>query len=598
MNAPAREEYSKRRGRLEHRIAYWKNWERRLSVARLIAFGTTAALLWAAYGPPDLPGAWIAPPAVGFVLLLVSHDRVIRRRRRAERAAKFYARGLSRIDGHWAGQGDAGEEFRDADHPFCDDLDIFGVGSLFEFLSNARTKAGREQLAEWLRSPADAMEIRARQAAVGELRPQLDLREDLAILGEDLESRLDPRAVSRWANEDLLLVSRRGPVLLAALLSAGTTLSGASWILAGTGPFPFTVAVLAQIAFALAWRRRVRTVIRQADQPVRDLGLLRLLLERLEAESFETSRLVQLQEGLGDGGPAPSLRIAQLDRLQRLLDARLNQFFVPIGALLLWGTQFAFAIERWREENGAAITRWIDSSAEFEALASLSGYAYENPRSVFPELAPEEDGPLFEGVELGHPLVHESENVLNDVSLNAETRALIVSGSNMSGKSTLLRSIGINLVLAQAGAPVRAGQMRISRLAVGASIRVNDSLQKGTSRFYAEILRLRAILDLAGGERKTIFLLDEILHGTNSHDRQRGAQGVIRSLLERGGIGLVTTHDLALTRIAEEPELCVANVHFEDRVTDGRVEFDYHLRPGIVENSNALDLMRAIGLDV
>ncbi|MGH9661878.1 MAG: MutS-related protein, partial [Bryobacteraceae bacterium] len=232
--------------------------------------------------------------------------------------------------------------------------------------------------------------------------------------------------------------------------------------------------------------------------------------------------------------------------------------------------------------------RWLDAAGEIEALGSLAGYAYERPADPFPEIV-EGGAPVFEAEALGHPLLSGERCVRNDVRLGF----LLVSGSNMSGKSTLLRSVGVATVMAMAGAPVRAGRLRLSPVAVGASIRTVDSLQGGASRFYAEITRLRHIVDLASGPRPVLFLLDELLHGTNSHDRLIGAEGIVRGLLARGGIGLVTTHDLALTHIAEG-----ANVHFQDSIENGRMVFDYKLRPGVVTKSNALELMRSVGLDV
>jgi DNA mismatch repair ATPase MutS len=233
---------------------------------------------------------------------------------------------------------------------------------------------------------------------------------------------------------------------------------------------------------------------------------------------------------------------------------------------------------------------------EFEALSSLAGHAYERPQDPFPELVEET---RFDGEGLGHPLIPEFRNVRTDLRLGDEgPRVLIVSGSNMSGKSTLLRTLGTNTVLALAGATVRARSLRLSPLQVGASIRIQDSLQAGASRFYAEITRLRQIVELTEQELPVLFLLDEILHGTNSHDRLIGAEGVVRGLTGRRAIGLVTTHDLALARIADELEPHAANVHFEDHLENGKMSFDYQLRPGIVQRSNALELMRSVGLEV
>jgi DNA mismatch repair ATPase MutS len=238
------------------------------------------------------------------------------------------------------------------------------------------------------------------------------------------------------------------------------------------------------------------------------------------------------------------------------------------------------------------------SLAELEALSSFAAYAFEHPDDPFPELLPASGPARSEAEGLGHPLIAEARCVRNDVRLGPERRLLVISGSNMSGKSTYLRAIGVNLVLAMAGAPVRARKFRLTPVQVGASIRTVDSLQDGTSRFYAEITRLGEIVRLAGQATPLVFLLDEILGGTNSHDRRIGAAGVARSLLERGALGLMTTHDLALTQIVKELQPPGANLHFEDQIQDGRMSFDYRLRPGIVEKSNALELMRSVGLEV
>jgi DNA mismatch repair ATPase MutS len=267
-----------------------------------------------------------------------------------------------------------------------------------------------------------------------------------------------------------------------------------------------------------------------------------------------------------------------------------------VAAVLLWTPQLAFAIERWRVQLGPDLGRWIDAVGEFEALCAIAAFRYEHPDYAFPEIV--EGAPRFEGDAIGHPLLPGDRCVRNDLTLSAENPVLIVSGSNMSGKSTLLRTIGINTVLGLAGAPVCANALRLSPLAIGASIRLQDSLLEGNSRFYAEILRLRQITELSQDGLPVLFLLDEILNGTNSHDRGIGAEAVVRNLAQSGALGLVTTHDLALTRFAESLSPRATNVHFQDHLEDGVIAFDYRMHPGVVTKSNALELMRAVGLDV
>ena len=280
------------------------------------------------------------------------------------------------------------------------------------------------------------------------------------------------------------------------------------------------------------------------------------------------------------------------------MDARSSFLFALIGPFFLLKTQFAFALEAWRARCGPLVQDWLEALGEMEALSSLAGYAYEHPSDIFPELAANSVSPLIEAQGLAHPLLAESNAVRNDILLDSNQSLHVISGSNMSGKSTWLRAIGVNLVLAMAGAPVRARSFRMTTLQIGASIRTVDSLQEGISRFYAEIKRLKQIMELAGQRQRLIFLIDEVLGGTNSHDRQIGAAYIAKALTERGAVGLITTHDLALTQVAEDMKPKGANFHFEDQLTDGQLSFDYRLRPGVVKKSNALDLMRSIGLDV
>jgi DNA mismatch repair ATPase MutS len=359
---------------------------------------------------------------------------------------------------------------------------------------------------------------------------------------------------------------------------------------------PLLPAILAGGAFWLVWRRRVAASLGSAARPRQELLLLAELLRLLETERFSSPALLALASRLSRSGAPASHRVRQLARLVEWNESRRNVLFAPFAALLVLASQLAFAIERWRRDVGADIASWLAAVGEFEALCSLASFAYEHPDDPFPTVVPE--GPLLEAIGIGHPLLAEQRCVRNDVRLGAELRFLLISGSNMSGKSTLLRSVGVNVVLALAGATVRAHELRLSVMKVGASLRVVDSLQDGTSQFYAEITRLKQIAELTAQGTALLFLLDEILHGTNSHDRRIGAAGVIKSLVQRGGLGLVTTHDLALADIADELGPLADNVHFEDQLDGGRMVFDYRLRPGVVEKSNALDLMRGLGLDV
>jgi hypothetical protein len=438
--------------------------------------------------------------------------------------------------------------------------------------------------------------VAARQEAVRELSPRLDLREDLGLMGEDIRAAIDDRKLAAWGSGPAVKFFP-GARLVALLLATAAVTSFAAGA-AGVITFrPFLYLIVAELAFALVIREPLRQVTEAVNTPARELKLAALLLGRLEKESFTSPALTALRKTLEQGGRRATQQIAKLQRLVEWKEWTSNQFFVLIGGVLLWVPQFAMAIEKWRQESGPHIGEWITAVGEFEALGSLATFAYERPDAVFPELLNEAE-PRFEATALAHPLIPAQEAVPNDTSIGGAIRLWIVSGSNMSGKSTMLRAVGLSVVLAWAGAPVTARSMRLSRLHVGASLRANDSLADHRSRFYAEISRLKQIVDLARAGRPVLFLLDELLSGTNSHDRRIGAEALLRGLLDSGAIGFATTHDLALAEIAEGFGPYAGNVHFEDHLEGGEIRFDYRLRPGVVARGNALELMRAVGLDV
>jgi hypothetical protein len=583
--------------RLETRRKRAADEERRQRITGNVRVGLVLSVL--ALGYPilvtgQLGIGWLAVPVGLFVLVSVMHDRVTRAWQRAARAVAFYEQGLARLEDRWVGQGKTGERFADAAHPNAVDLDLFGTGSLFELLCTAQTSAGQETLAEWLLHPAAPNEIAARQLAVQELRPSLDLREEIAQLGADVPEGTDLHGLAAWGAEPAKLVGSR-PRITAVILSVTAIVTLSGWGL-GWSPSPFLGAVILESLLALRFRARVASVIQPVEKRGPDLLLLAGLLSRLESEHFTSPKLRDLQQQLSVAGVLPSKRLARLAKLLDWLDARRNAFFAPFAALMLWTTQMAFAVERWRSRTGPAIGLWMRLVGEFEALSALATYAYENSTDPFPELAAE--GPCFQAQAVGHPLIPRKTCVTNDVNLGGDLRLLVVSGSNMSGKSTLLRTVGVNCALALAGAPVRARRLRLSPLVVGATLRIQDSLREGKSRFYAEIVRVRRLVDLARGTLPLLFLLDEVFQGTNSHDRRLGAEAVVRGLVEAGAIGFITTHDLALTHIAEHLGPRGANVHFEDHFENGAMTFDYRMREGVVQKSNALALMRAVGLDV
>ncbi len=590
-----RVEYSERLEARRKVVVRYDGIHIKLGNTQLGVAAAAAVLAWLAFSLETISGLWLTAPGAVFVVLAIYHERVLRARALAKRAVRFYRRGLDRLNNQWMGKGEAGDRFRDESHPYAADLDLFGSGGLFELLSTARTRAGEEALARWLLAPATLAEIRDRHAAIEELRFRLDLREDLALLGDEARSSLDSEPLPRWGEQPPLLDSTPLRILASALAVVAVA------ALVGWRAFDLTpkmlIGILAlEAAFGLLMRKRVLAAVQAVEQPAHDLALMAGVLVRLERERFKSPRLAELSRALETRGHPPSWHIARLRHLAELLESRDHLVVRVIGPPLMWTTQLAFAIEAWRKRSGPAVRRWIAAVGEIGALSSLAGYAYEHPDDPFPEFT--DETPCFESEGLGHPLIANDRLVRNDVSLCQDLRVLVVSGSNMSGKSTLLRTVGVNAVLAMAGAPVRAHRLRLSPFVVGATIRITDSLRAGSSRFYGEITRLRQLMDLTRGPRPLLFLLDELLHGTNSHDRRIGGEAVVSSLVERGAVGMLTTHDLALAHIAETLASRGTNVHFEDHLEDGKITFDYKMRPGVVRKSNALELMRSIGLEV
>lgn len=553
-----------------------------------------AAVATASLGPGWIGPVWLVPPAIALLVLIVVHPRMERALQRAARLTAYYDRGLARLEDRWVGQGSQGEYLRDSQHVYAEDLDLFGRGSLFELLSTARTATGERTLAAWLLAPGEISDVRLRQTAVQELSAKLELREDLAILGDNIRAALDDRQLAVWGSRAPVRFFK-GARWIAFGLALVAAAAGIAWLSGYTSLRPFFYVAIAEILFAMSLRRGIEEITGAVNTPARELRLVSLLLERIEHESFSSPALVALHARLRVGDRSATQQIRRLERLVEWKEWAHNQIFAVIAAPLLWVPQFAMAIERWRQECGPHIADWVAAVGEFEALGSLAAFAYERPEAVFPELL-DDWGPFYEASALSHPLIAPSQAVPNDVALSEGTPLWIVSGSNMSGKSTLLRAAGLSVLMAWAGAPVAAGKLRLTRLQVGASLRANDSLADHRSRFYAEIVRLKQIVDAANGQ--LLFLLDELLSGTNSHDRRIGAEALIRGLLDRGAIGLATTHDLALTEIAESLGERARNVHFEDQFESGKIEWDYRLRPGLVKRGNALELMRAVGLDV
>ncbi|WP_348261725.1 mismatch repair protein [Telmatobacter sp. DSM 110680] len=590
LNDPAAM-YSARLRELRAVQASDKNLERNLGYAKVaVAFATILSALLLLY---YIKLFWLLLiPAVLFVYLSILHEKRLQQIRLRQRAIEFYERGEARLEDRWAGTGERGDRFLDAAHPYARDLDIFGSGSLFELLCTARTRAGEETLAAWLLVAAPAEEILARHGAIRDLNTRIQLHEELFCLGETIRAGVHPKELSKWG--------ARRPILKSIAIRITTSVLGALWI---AGMVAWAVWGLGSVGLAisalnLAWAHRLHSRWDESAEAIekatKDLDVLAGVLKLIDGGQFAAEKLQNIQARLKHDRFVPSEAIRKLDRIVGYLESRRNPAMRLLDVLTFWSAQCVFLAEGWQQEFGPHIREWLDAVGEFEALTALAGYAFEHPGDVLPQFV--EKGPLFETEGMTHPLLPSKKAVRNDVKLGDDLRLIVLSGPNMAGKSTFIRSVGVNAVLAQCGAPVRANALKMSSLSVAASICVLDSLSGGTSRFYAEIRRLKITEDLSNGPIPVLFLMDELLSGTNSHDRLEGTKLIVKSLIDRGAVGVVSTHDLALAEIPATMDGRAENCHFEDRLEEGKLIFDYKLKPGVVKTSNALELMRSIGL--
>ena len=612
------QEYQQRLLKREGRASKLRNSHLLLGWLRLATVVLLLGVAWVTIFLRQGPRWSVLIPIALFVALGVWQGSVSRRLSMARRAAEMYGRGIARIEDRWIGMEvretaglSADVQVRLAASLYAGDLDVVGRGGVFELLCRARTRMGEERLLTWLLEPAEVPEVLRRQAAVEELRGRVDLRERMGVAGESAAVGVEAEALREWAAAKDALTQRWMPwvagalgVAFAVLASAviwmwlGGSMGSLGWLSMGDVVAVLLVVVSVEKLVRRPFEKRIVAVLDGTDAAVKNMQLLASLLEVMEAETFASERLVEIREKLASHSVAGSAAIGKLAKLGQWRDSMDNLIVKGLNLPLMYSVQVAWAIQRWRRQYGSAVPVWMEAVAEMEALLSLATYAYEHPADVFPEFVSE--GACIQAEEMGHPLIAAAKCVRNSLQIGGEMRVLLISGSNMSGKSTLMRTLGVNTVLAMCGAPVRARRFRLTPLRIGASLLLNDSLQEGHSRFYAEIEKLGRICALAEGVGKDgmLFLLDELLQGTNSKDRLIGAEGVVRTLVEAGAIGMVTTHDLALAEMEGLPPGAMRNMHFQDQIVDGQMRFDFTLREGVAMKSNGVELMRLIGLKV
>lgn len=509
---------------------------------------------------------------------------------------------VKRLTGKWTDFDDKGEEFIDDEHSYSQDLDIFGQGSLFQWTNSAKTFWGRKSLKEALVSPNKTQEeIYKRQESIEEMAKKLDWRqkflaEGLMVLGE----MHDPEDLCRWAEvgDDFY---RKSHLLIGLRILPVVTISFIILNFLGLIPYYLPVVTIILQMLLLLYRGKERSRVFETAYKYRsNLRVYTKLFDTFEKEVFKKDYIKNIQKNLKNKqGKTAHSQIGQLERIVDSIANRNNQFYLIINILLLADYQNLAKLERWKQSSGESLREWFKILAEVEALSSLSNIRHDNPDWVFPTIVDHEPGIFAKN--MGHPLLTQG-RVSNDLTIKKPYSLLMITGSNMSGKSTLLRTVGINLVLAYSGAPVCANVFQCSIMDVHTSMRTRDNLEKNLSSFYAELLRISKIVSASEKSSKdgnqVLVLLDEIFKGTNSADRHTGARILLKKLSRDGAYGLVSTHDIELAELENEGNLGIKNYNFREYYKDGEIFFDYKLRPGVSTTKNAIYLMKMVGIDV
>jgi ABC-type multidrug transport system fused ATPase/permease subunit len=567
-----------------------------LSMARLAAFAGGLVLFAVLLSFSVIAAAaTLAAVLILFAWLVIKYETTEKSRKRYLQLAEINRQELKCIDGDFYSF-KTGEEYIERDHPYSYDLDIFGKASLFQYICRTSSRPASDRLAEYLKQSAAREEILRRREAVAELQPLVEWRQELMTLGYlNAGAGNDPAPLMQWlASNDLFRKTGREKIITGSL----SLLALASVILVITGLPAAIMAPVFGVNF-IFYFTRFKKISKLQEQVSRSSDLLKAyseIIRLIEDRDFAAPLLQDLQSHF-KGEISASQRIRQLSKLVGRLDSRLNVLVsIPLNLLFFSDIHFCLALERWKREHAQRIAVWFAAMAELEVLASLANMAFNNHDWVFPEVT--DDYFVLRAEKMGHPLIPAGRRISNDFSVEGPGQAIVITGSNMSGKSTFLRTCGINAVLAFAGAPVCASAFTVSLVRLHSSMRISDSLEENISSFYAELRRLRAIISGAETDPKVFLLLDEILRGTNSDDRYTGSVALIKQLTGYGSVAMVATHDLRLAGLEKDLPDNIENYHFDVKVNDEELFFDYRLTPGVCSSFNASLLMKKMGIRV
>lgn len=594
------QKYKKREVRYNNLLQKQEKADRFISNLRLAVFlaGIGAAIIMYMAHNFVLFTAVLILFAAAFIYLVVRHEKLINSIKYVTVLRDINTCSLKRLKGEWNTFADDGRDFMDSSHSYSEDLDIFGKNSLFQWINTANTFIGRRRLSELFSGViGNSDDIRNRQEAVSELAKMLSWRQRFLAEGMLKKGEMcDPRKLIRWARESseffrnfwVIFIIRVCPIITLILVVTGLVMNKVSWYL----PVAALIAQFALLSYKIKERYRMFSI---AENYADDLKVYYKMIKLFEKQRFKSPHIKKIKKEIKDKNGLEVFK--QVDKLSSIIDAiadRRNFFYVFINILALWDFQNIIALERWKQKSGPVLIKWFDALGRIEALASLAVIRFENPDWVMPVICDGNES-IIETKGIGHPLLTEK-RTYNDFTIDNKVKVLLITGSNMSGKSTLLRTAGINLVMAYAGAPVCARWFRATLMEIGTCMRVSDNLRENISSFYAELLRIKKIITEAETGKRVFFLLDEIFKGTNSLDRHTGAKVLINKLSLTGSIGLVSTHDLELCELERQNER-IANYHFQEYYKDGGIYFDYKLRPGPSTTRNALYLMQLAGIN-
>ncbi len=532
-----------------------------------------------------------------FITLVVRHDKIIKQASICGNLAEINKRCQQRIESDWTYFKDEGREYMDPNHPYINDLDIFGHASLFHWINTANSYHGRKILSEKLKNSAkDVDTIKKQQNAIKELAAKLDFCQDLecrGMAGKDISN--DPEKLFLYAEAKTRLFPVKGLHYLLYILPGITVLSFLMYYFYGYSIYIPLTSLIIQVIVNVIGFSKVNLIMANIYSHKIKIEVYQSMLEVVEKEQFVDNYLLELHAVLFNNKKSASQQIKNLDKIVGALGLRYNPIVhIIINNIFFWDFHCVLALERWKEASGLSLRNWIHTLGTFEALSSLALIAQLNPQWNYPSF--ELNQLIIQAADMGHPLINDKTRVVNDFAIN--NQICIITGSNMSGKTTFLRTIGVNLVLAYAGAPVCARNFRCSILDVFTSMRVADDLNSGISTFYAELLRIKMIIEYAKKEQPMLFLIDEVFRGTNSQDRVVGARNVLMNLNKSWILGLISTHDYELCNFENDESDRIKNAHFTETYHEGEISFDYKLRPGRCETANAKYLMKMVGIEI